>query len=374
MRNKKLAIIIAIMMAVSFGMSTATVSAKTLAEVNNSIRAKQAEISKQKEESQDLSKKISGLEKEIKETEGDIEELESAIVEASTKLSKLKVDLKKAQKEVDQQNTDLSARLRSMYKNGSVGFVDVLLQSGNFSEFLTNLDLVQMVYASDKEVLEDLQKNHAKIKKQKKEIESLKAELDDSKALALETKKDLKSKKAEVAEKKSSVDSDIAQTQEEIDALEAEAQALTSKIQSEGSSEGTSEYIGNGPMLWPAPSYTRISCYFGWRTHPITGRKNYHGGTDLAAPGGSPILAAESGKVIIAAYHYSYGNYVVVDHGGGIATLYAHSSKLLVKKGDFVTRGQKIALVGTTGSSTGNHLHFEVRKNGVRVNGLPYIQ
>ncbi|MDO4394294.1 MAG: M23 family metallopeptidase, partial [Bacillota bacterium] len=144
------------------------------------------------------------------------------------------------------------------------------------------------------------------------------------------------------------------------------------QIRTNGSSSHTSSY--NGIMCWPAPSYTRISCPFGWRKHPITKRKNYHGGVDLASPGGSPILAADSGTVIIAQYHYSYGNYVVIDHGGGIATLYGHSRKLLVKRGQKVSKGQKIALVGTTGSSTGNHLHFEVRKNGARINPMPYIK
>ena len=197
-------------------------------------------------------------------------------------------------------------------------------------------------------------------------------------ALAEETKATLKDEQAELDDKKDAVDSDIAQTQEELDKMEAEAEALNEQIRREAEANAANNddvvYYNGGQMQWPAPAYTRISCYFGWRTHPITGRKNYHGGTDLAAPGGSPILAAESGTVIIAARHWSYGNYVVIDHGGGLATLYAHSSKLLVSKGQHVERGQKIALVGTTGSSTGNHLHFEVRKNGVRVNGLPYIQ
>ena len=126
-------------------------------------------------------------------------------------------------------------------------------------------------------------------------------------------------------------------------------------------------------MAWPAPQYTRISSYFAGRIDPITGKKSNHGGLDLAAPGGSPILAANSGTVIIAGYHYSYGNYVVIDHGGGVSTLYGHSSKLLVSRGQKVSRGQQIAKVGTTGRSTGNHLHFEVRINGQRVDPLPYI-
>ena len=126
-------------------------------------------------------------------------------------------------------------------------------------------------------------------------------------------------------------------------------------------------------MMWPAPSYYKMSSKYGYRTHPITGKKKLHGGVDLAAPGGSAILAAQSGRVIVATYHWSFGNYIIVDHGNGYSTLYAHCSKLLVKKGQTVSQGQRIANVGTTGSSTGNHLHFEVRINGARTNPMPYI-
>ena len=166
--------------------------------------------------------------------------------------------------------------------------------------------------------------------------------------------------------------SDVIRTlQKELERLEADARALTSTI-NKGSSSGT-KYTG-GVMVWPAPQYTRISSEFGGRTHPVSGEYKYHSGMDLAAPGGSPILAAASGKVIIAGNTGNgYGNYVVIDHGGGITTLYGHCSKLLVKKGQSVSRGQQIAKVGSTGLSTGNHLHFEVRVKGACVNPRKYI-
>ena len=178
--------------------------------------------------------------------------------------------------------------------------------------------------------------------------------------------------KAVIAEKKAAIAADAEETQKELNKLEADAQALTATIRDQGSSSSNSTYLG-GEMAWPAPSYTRISSYFAGRIDPITGKKSNHGGLDLASPYGSPILAANSGKVIIAGYHYSYGNYVVIDHGGGVSTLYGHSSKLLVSRGQSVSRGQQIAKVGSTGRSTGNHLHFEVRINGTRVDPLPYI-
>ena len=126
-------------------------------------------------------------------------------------------------------------------------------------------------------------------------------------------------------------------------------------------------------MQFPAPSMTRKSSNFGYRIHPIKHTKRLHAGVDLAAPGGSPIVAAMSGRVILARAGSGYGNYIIVDHGNGYATLYAHCSKLLVKKGQSVSRGQQIAKVGSTGASTGNHLHFEVRVKGTPVNPAPYI-
>ena len=128
-----------------------------------------------------------------------------------------------------------------------------------------------------------------------------------------------------------------------------------------------------GAFCWPAPSYTRVSSEYGYRIHPIYGTQKFHNGVDLAAPGGSPILAAYDGVVVAATYNASMGNYVMIDHGDGLYTIYMHASSLLVSAGQSVSRGQKIALVGSTGNSTGNHLHFSVRLNGSYVSPWNYI-
>ena len=129
-----------------------------------------------------------------------------------------------------------------------------------------------------------------------------------------------------------------------------------------------------GVFAWPAPSYTRISDDYGTRTHPILGIQQFHNGVDMAAPGGSPILAAYDGKVVAADYNSSMGNYIMIDHGDGLYTIYMHASALYVSKGTEVTKGQKIAAVGSTGRSTGNHLHFSVRLNGSYVNPWQYLR
>ena len=128
-----------------------------------------------------------------------------------------------------------------------------------------------------------------------------------------------------------------------------------------------------GIFTWPAPSYTRISDDYGTRIHPILGVQQFHNGIDMAAPGGSPILAAYDGTVVAAAYSNSMGNYIMIDHGDSLYTIYMHASALYVSKGQEVSKGQKIAAVGSTGRSTGNHLHFSVRKNGSYVSPWSYL-
>ena len=165
---------------------------------------------------------------------------------------------------------------------------------------------------------------------------------------------------------------------------EREAEALQKELEESGLSDNdidssssskpvTTQQVFSGPFCMPAPSYTRVSDDYGNRIHPILGVKQFHNGIDFAAPGGSPILAAQSGTVIAAAYSSTMGNYIMINHGGGVITIYMHASALYVSAGQTVTKGQKIAAVGSTGRSTGNHLHFSVRVNGSYVSPWSYL-
>ena len=411
MRRSRFVMIVALLTALIFCVETSAVSAASLSEVRKNIQSKQQEIKDSKEKEQDLSDKIAAMEKQISSKEADISKLEKAIGEAETQLGTLQKQLKEAEAKVDQQDEDLGSRLRNMYKNGSIGFIDVLLDSDNISEFLTNLDMVQKVYSQDQDTLETLKEASAEIDKKKKEIESLQSELTASKELVQEEKQSLQADKTEVEKQKATVTADIAESEDELDQMQDEEAAIEEAIRAEekrkaeeaakknnssssSSSSSSSKPSSSKPsssssskpstsgklttykgltMQFPAPSMTRKSSNFGYRIHPIKHTKRLHAGVDLAAPGGSPIVAAMSGRVILARAGSGYGNYIIVDHGNGYATLYAHCSKLLVKKGQSVSRGQKIAKVGSTGASTGNHLHFEVRVKGTPVNPAPYI-
>lgn len=372
-RKSRFAMIIAILLMLTFAVETSLASAATLSQIRNNIKNKQQELNESRAKEKSLGDQVNSLEQQINSKQSDIDELEASISEAQAKLETLEEELAAAEEKVNTQNENLNARLRNMYKNGSVGFIDVLMDSGSFSEFLNNLSLVEKVYTSDQDVLEELQKAYDEIDAKKKEIETLQAELSESKATMEEQKSSLEADKASVEKKKSEIAADSAETQRELDKLEADAQALTSSIRNSGSSSSSSKYNG-GIMAWPVPSCHTVSSGYGGRIHPTTGKYKFHGGLDIPGSYGSAIVAANSGKVIWAGNRGdSYGNYVIIDHGGGVSTLYGHSSKVLVSTGQRVSRGQRIANVGSTGRSTGPHCHFEVRINGSRVNPNPYV-
>ena len=372
-RKSRFAMFVAILLMLTFAVETSLASAATLSQIRNNIKNKQQELNESRAKEKSLGDQVNSLEQQINSKQSDIDELEASISEAQAKLETLEVELAAAEEKVNTQNENLNARLRNMYKNGSVGFIDVLMDSGSFSEFLNNLSLVEKVYTSDQDVLEELQKAYDEIDAKKKEIETLQAELSESKATMEEQKSSLEADKASVEKKKSEIAADSAETQRELDKLEADAQALTSSIRNSGSSSSSSKYNG-GIMAWPVPSCHTVSSGYGGRIHPTTGKYKFHGGLDIPGSYGSAIVAANSGKVIWAGNRGdSYGNYVIIDHGGGVSTLYGHSSKVLVSTGQSVSRGQRIANVGSTGRSTGPHCHFEVRINGSRVNPNPYV-
>ena len=411
MRRSRFVIVVAILTALIFCIETSAVIAASLSQIRKNIQNKQQELKENTEKSKDLSNQIESLEKQIDSKQADVDKLESAISEAETKLSGLKKELEEAERRVDQQDEDLNARLRNMYKNGSVGFLDVLLESDDISEFLTNLDMVQKVYAQDKDTLKELKTTYDEIDTKKQEIASLQEELTASKELAEEQKASLQADKKSVEKQKEEVDTEGELTASQLKQLEADQASLEAEIRaaneasasnsssnnssssskpssnssskpsssssskpssnnsssSSGSSSGKT-YTHNGiTMKFPLPYYNKVSSHYGTRA------SGYHKGVDLAVGSGTPIYAAAGGKVIRASNHWSWGNHVVISHGNGYSTLYAHCSKLLVKRGQTVSAGQQIAKVGSTGHSTGPHLHFEVYKNGARINPEPFI-
>lgn len=374
MKNKRLIIVTAILTALLLCVQTSFVSAASLSEIRSQIKEKEAALKEGQSKESSLSSQMVALEEKINSMQTSIDQLDAAIKEGEAKLVTLEAELEEAQEKVDVQTDNLGGRLRNMYKNGTVGFMDVLLDSSSFSEFLTNLDLVEKVYASDKEVLTGLEEVYDEIDAKKKEVEALQAELNESKAVAEKEKAELEASRAEVEKQKSQIAASNEETQKMLNELNKEAEAMTSVAVNKGSSSSTSSYTG-GAMAWPVPSVgtSMITSLFGWRVHPTLGVGMGHSGVDIAANTGSAVVAANPGRVIYAGWRGSYGNCVMIDHGGGVTTLYGHNSRIKVSVGQSVSRGQTIALVGSTGRSTGPHCHFEVRINGNTTDPLDYI-
>ena len=330
----------------------------------------QQQLNQEKKSLEDVQAEIRSLDQKIYASQVELQELTKDLNKTKEDIAAALVELEQLQKDIEKQNDDLNARLRSMYKNGDVGMLSVLFGSSSMSDFMTNMDMVERVYNADAELLEGLEDQYDVVDEQKNKLQALKDQLIVQQEAVSAKKAALEEDKAEVEQKRKDVQADVDSLAAQYAAVKKEADNLTETIKVLQSAN--TQYIG-GAMCWPSQASTRITSPFGWRYLSLLGGRNYHTGVDIGAAGGTNILAANSGKVIKAGWNNSYGYMVMIDHGGGIVTLYAHSSKLLVKTGDVVARGQAIALIGSTGQSTGNHLHFEVRVNGAYQNPLNYI-
>ena len=252
----------------------------------------------------------------------------------------------------------------------SLSFHD--LSSKSISDFLSNYFLITELAKHDTELLEDMLAIKNDISTAKNKIEENKKELSIIKANQSKTAKILENTKTVRENYISKLSNEEKEIQAKIDEYNTQFAAINAEILAMVKDGIAAEYIG-GELAWPVPGYTRISSKYGMRTHPITGVYKLHTGTDISAPMGANFVAANDGIVTKAGYNGAYGNMVIIDHGGGVSTLYAHGSEILVQLGQTVTRGEPVLKVGSTGYSTGPHAHFEVRLNGEVTDPMPYI-
>ncbi|MBR0139318.1 MAG: peptidoglycan DD-metalloendopeptidase family protein [Firmicutes bacterium] len=376
--KKTLTVFLCLMLLVHFGMpqlsyagDSAAVKDKKneLAGVNDKIDDTKDALAEGKAESKSLSAQIKEMEQKIYAKQVEINDKQQEINDTKELITIKIEELRLQEEEINGQNEELLKRLRAMYKNGETGMLAVLFGSSSMSELMTNMDMVQRIYESDADLLADMEEAYGVLVEKKEELQKLKEGLIAEEEALEADKEALDADRAALAAKKKEVDADNRELERQIDKLNDEAKALTAEIVKLQTAES---YVG-GSMLWPSQASKYVSSPFGNRLHPILKVIKFHTGIDIAAGSGTNILAANGGTVISACYNSGYGYMIMVDHGGGIVTLYAHCSKLLVSKGAKVKRGQVIALVGSTGMSTGPHLHFEVRINGEYKNPLEYV-
>lgn len=337
--------------------------------IGDEIKSLQTQLKEGKKVESQLSKKIGELQSKINLTQNEINILSGNIAATEAKIAVAYSELDQLEKDMAEQNEALNSRLRAMYKNGTVSYLDVLLGSTSITDLMTNIDRIQRVYESDKEVLLYLDAQHKIVESQRLYLASMQEKLKLDVSDVSGKKAQLASDKDTVAGQKAEVSKENKQIESEIDSLNAEANRLIAEIRA---LQGDADYTG-GIMAWPSPGVTRVTSEFGYRIHPILKIKKLHTGIDIGCSTGTKIVAANFGKVIKAGWNNSYGNMVMVDHGGGIVTLYAHLSSISVATGNSVERGQTLAKSGSTGMSTGPHLHFEVRINGEYQNPRNWI-
>ena len=324
-------------------------------------------------------KKKELLDSEISVLSSEISNVESQISTYAELITQTEAELLDAQEREAAQYELFCKRVRAMEERGTISYWSVLFKADSFTDLLSRLDFINEIMDSDQKVIQDLQDLQAEIEEKKESLETQKAESEAAKA-------ELVSKKSELNKQREAANALVAQLraskseyQEDMDDLSAEAEAvqaqilkLSKELAAQQAAQGKPSNAALGGYIWPVSS-RRITSTFGGRASPGGIGSTNHKGIDIAAPRGTPVYAADGGTVTYAGWMSGYGYLVRINHGNGYETYYGHNSSLTVSVGQHVYKGQQIARVGSTGNSTGNHCHFEVRYNGVAKNPLNYL-
>ncbi len=327
-----------------------------------------------------IDEKLAALGSEIAVLQEKLGVTEEKLAVVRDQLRLKKVELREAERELALQEAAFEQRVVLTYKTRDVDYLDILLESTSFDDLVTRLHFVRELVGSDNDLVVQLEKTRARVAREKaaiaekeQEVADLVRELQDQSDRLLALQAAEQAQRAEAAAARADKQGTLAAVEQNLEELEkqekdllAQSAALAGVISGNSSSGG-----GSGVLIWPC-SGTVVSD-FGWRIHPILGIELFHTGIDIAAPYGTPIKAAASGTVTMAAWYGGYGNCTIIDHGDGLSTLYAHQSSFKVSGGQTVAQGQLIGYVGSTGLSTGPHLHFETRVNGEPVDPMRYL-
>lgn len=343
----------------------------------NDVRQRMERMQTRKEQAR---RKAESASAELSEVMGSLNELQAQANNLQKKSDTLQgkindnqAKLEKKQQEMQERMLIYRKRLRDIYINGQINYLDVLLGAKDFSDFSSRMYLLQKIISRDLELLEKLKQDAAEINSRK---EQLAAEMKEIKA----TQTELEAKKAKVNKLREQraymlykAQEEEQSSQEEYERLLAISENIASMLRNMENAGGGAPagQGGTGQFMWPCNG--PITSYYGWRTHPIFGTTKYHSGMDIAVDSGTPIHAADSGTIVYSGWLGGYGNCVMIDHGGGLVTLYAHNSALNVGEGQYVSKGAVVAYAGSTGYSTGPHCHFEVRLHGELTEPLNYL-
>lgn len=330
------------------------------------------------------------LDQEMAAISSQLEELSGQIADKESEIAVTQEELSAAQEAEVQQYDAMKLRIKYMYEKGDTTFIDFILESKSISQLLNRAEYISQISQYDRQMLDEyaatrqtIADNEAKLESERADLlalqESTQAKHNSVEELLAAKEEQLKSYETQIASAQSQINAyeqDLAAQESKIRQIEEEMQKAEEEARKKAESSGTSytvKSLGNTKFIWPCPSSSRITSAFGGRESPTEGASSNHQGIDIGASTGSDIVAAADGVVTIATYSASAGNYVMLSHGGGVSTVYMHCSSLNVSEGQSVTQGQVIAKVGSTGYSTGPHLHFGIRSGGSYVNPSNYV-
>ncbi len=380
---------ILVTLVITAGSSDALAATKKL--TDSKVESYEAQLAKLNQQMETLQGQISTAKSDIEKTIAEKERIDgelniliqkigvtnALISELATNIEIKNGEISDSEAEYQKKYEIFKERLRVAHEDGQVSYIAMLFGADSISDFLSRADRVGAMLEYDTKVMADL-------KNEKANLETAKGLFEEQKAAQESYLAQLKADEAALDKKKDEAANYYAKLQSNRDyyitlyekqlAAEEQLQKELQAYLKELERQQNNKYVG-GTFMWPLPlAHTRVSSYYGYRPNPWTGKQELHNGIDIPAPYGTDIYASNSGTVTTATSHWSYGNYIMINHGGGYATLYAHCSQLLVQKGDKVTKGQLIARVGSTGSSTGNHLHFSLYENSAHTDPMKFFK
>ncbi|RCJ18209.1 peptidase M23 [Nostoc minutum NIES-26] len=363
-------------------------SVDTLRRQQQQINQERANMTQERDRLTNLQKaaqnRLTGINQNLQTTNSYIQDSELRLQISSQRLQQLEADLAVAVRSYEERQIATVARLRYLQRSPARQGWAVLLQSQSISDFISRRHQLKLVYQADQQILAKLNEQANLINKQKTDVEQQKNEIALIRQQLLAQKADYQTQAQSQSEMIQRLNSDrlaleAAQNQLDQDSknlevlIQQKIAEARARVEAQAKTNSRRSIIIQGTGMFAYPSDAPTSSPFGWRMHPVLGYRRFHAGLDFAASYGSTIRAADSGTVIFAGWYGGYGRAVIIDHGKGITTLYGHTSQLYVSEGQAVQRGQAIAAVGSTGLSTGPHLHFEVRRNGSPVNPANYL-
>lgn len=347
-----------------------------LSDLADEIQALEDQLDEISDQRDQALEELELLDQQIALGQQQLEQADAVLAEYDALISQQEADIAQLEEEQAEQYDLFCQQTRAMEEQGYVSYLAILFDSSSFSDLLDGLMLVGEVMDYHNDIITGLRDTQVQLQAVQAELETSQAaqqQVRDQQAEALAALEEQQEAAAQLAQSLLDHEAGYEAALQELEAENAQVEEELAQAREELAAQGT-VIVSEGEWYWPVPGFYTLTSGFGWRIHPIYGTQRYHNGTDIGGSGigGTEIGAAKSGVVTISQYSSSYGNYVVVTHADGYQTLYAHMSTRLVSVGDTVTRGQALGLVGSTGLSTGNHLHFEVWYNGTRTDPEQY--